>query len=172
MFHGKRRLRDTELQLLAGDQHLQLWDLFYAVTGFVGARGRVTDKPRGVSTTQTRTARIEVIEGRIVVARMNNEQQTLDDARENLTVSMRLAEPDRKPLLVDIREARPLLPEVRVQYAGERFDPYFAAMALLVRNNPLGITMGNIYFKIARPGIPTKLFSEEPKALAWLRARK
>jgi hypothetical protein len=125
-----------------------------------------------VSTIATRTARIEVVDGRVVVARMRDEVQTLDDARENLAASMRLAEPDRKPLLVDIRAARPLLPEVRVQYAGERFDPYFAAMALLVRNNPLGITMGNIYFKIARPGIPTRIFSDEPKALAWLRGRK
>ena len=125
-----------------------------------------------MSTTQTRTARIEVVEGQIVVATMNNELQTLDDARENLAVSMRLAEPDRKPLLVDIRKARPLLPEVRVQYAGERFDPFFAAMGLLVRNNPLGITMGNIYFKIARPGIPTRIFSDESKALAWLRAKR
>ena len=125
-----------------------------------------------MSTIETRTARIEVVEGRIVVARMNDEEQTLDDARENLAASMRLAEPDRKPLLVDIRNARPLLPEVRVQYAGERFDPYFAAMGLLVRNNPLGITMGNIYFKIARPGIPTRIFSEERKALAWLREKK
>jgi hypothetical protein len=125
-----------------------------------------------VSTIETRTARIEVLEGGIVVARMNDEVQTLDDARANLAASIRLAEPDRKPLLVDIRNARPLLPEVRVQYAGERFDPYFVALGLLVRNNPLGITMGNIYFKIARPGIPTQLFSEERKALAWLRERK
>jgi hypothetical protein len=125
-----------------------------------------------VSTIETRTARIEVIDDRVVVARIGDEVQSLDDARENLAACVRLAEPDRKPLLVDIRAARPLLPEVRQQYAGERFDPSFAAMGLLVRNNPLGITMGNIYFKIARPGIPTRIFSEEPKALAWLRQRK
>jgi hypothetical protein len=55
---------------------------------------------------------------------------------------------------------------------GERFSPFFSAMGLLVRGNPLGITMGNVYLKLARPGIPTKIFVQEHKALAWLRARR
>jgi hypothetical protein len=45
-------------------------------------------------------------------------------------------------------------------------------MAMLVRASPLGRTMGNVYLKIARPAIPTKLFTQESKALAWLRAAK
>ena len=126
----------------------------------------------GVSVTITRTARIDVIDGRIVVARIGDQVQTVDDARENLATCAQLAAPDRKPLFVDIRAARPLLPEVRQQYMGERFSPFFAAMGLLVRGNPLGITMGNVYLKLARPGIPTKIFVQEHKALAWLRARR
>ena len=55
---------------------------------------------------------------------------------------------------------------------GERLDTSFAAMGLLVRGNPLGRTMGNVYLKIARPGIPTRIFAQEPKALAWLRESK
>jgi hypothetical protein len=133
------------------------------------ARDRASHRLRGVETISTRTARIELVDERIVVARINGDHvQSLDDARANLEACVRLAAPGRKPLLVDIRAARPLLPEVRLQYAGEQFNPFFAAMGLLVRNNPLGITMGNIYFKIARPGIPTRIFSDEPKALAWL----
>jgi hypothetical protein len=126
----------------------------------------------GVSTIDTRTARIEIVDDRVVVARIGDKVQTIDDARENLDAAARLAAPDRKPVLVDIRGARPLLPEVRHQYTGERLDPFFAAMGLLVRANPLGITMGNVYLRIARAGIPTRIFSQEPKALKWLRARK
>jgi hypothetical protein len=125
-----------------------------------------------VSVIKTRTARIELYEDWMVVARLGDGAQTVEDARENLGACVRLAGPDRKPLLVDIRAARPLLPEVRHQYMGERLDTSFSAMALLVRGNPLGITMGNVYLKIARPGIPTHIFAQEPKALAWLRARK
>lgn len=120
---------------------------------------------------QTRTARIEVLEDRIVVARIGDGVQTVDDARENFEACARLAAPDRKPLLSDIRMAKPLMPEVRRVYMGESLIA-FAAMAMLVRGTPLGRTMGNVYLKIARPAIPTKLFAQEAKALAWLRDAK
>jgi hypothetical protein len=32
--------------------------------------------------------------------------------------------------------------------------------------------MGNVYLRVANPGIPTRMFDKEPKALAWLRARQ
>jgi hypothetical protein len=124
-----------------------------------------------VTVVETRTARIEVLEGRIVVARIRDLVQTIDDARANLDACARLAAPDRKPLLSDIRQAKPLMPEVRRVYMGEHLAA-FAAMAMLVRSTPLGRTMGNVYLKIARPGIPTKLFAQEPRALAWLRTAK
>ena len=125
-----------------------------------------------MSAIKTRTARIELLEDGIVVARLGDAAQTVADARENLAACVRLARPDRKPLLVDISAARPLLPEVRHQYMGERLDSSFSAMGLIVRGNPLGIAMGNVYLTIARPGIPTRIFVQEPKALTWLRKRK
>jgi hypothetical protein len=121
---------------------------------------------------ETRTARIELLGDCIVVARIGDEAQTLDDAHDNLAACMRLAEPDRKPLLVDIRTARPLMPEVRHYYTGEHLDASFAAFGLLVRGSPVGQMMGNFYLKVARPGIPARIFSDEPKALTWLRARR
>ena len=63
------------------------------------------------------------------------------------------------------------MPEVRRVYMGENLIA-FAAMAMLVRGTPLGRTMGNVYLKIARPAIPTKLFAQESKALEWLRDAK
>ena len=77
-----------------------------------------------MSAIKTRTARIDLVEDRIVVARLGDGVQTVDDARENLDACVRLAAPDRKALLVDIRAARPLLPEVRHQYMGERLDSF------------------------------------------------
>jgi len=106
-----------------------------------------------------------------VVVRVGDLVQTVADARENLDACARLAAPDRKPLLSDIREAKPLVPEVRRVYMGESLVA-FAAMAMLVRGTPLGRMMGNVYLKIASPGIPFKLFAQEAKALAWLRAAR
>jgi hypothetical protein len=119
----------------------------------------------------TRTGRAELIGERIVVMRMSDMVQTVEDARTNFEACARLAAPDRKPFLADIRLAKPLMPEVRRVYMGENLAA-FTAMAMLVRATPLGRTMGNVYLKIARPAIPTKLFTEESKALAWLRAAK
>lgn len=120
---------------------------------------------------ETRTARIEGTEDGIVVARIGADVQTLDDAKENLTACARLAEPDRRPLLVDMSRARPLSPEVRHHYTGETLHASFRALGLLVRATPLGQMMGNVYLRIARPGIPTHIFTDEAKAVAWLRAR-
>jgi len=124
-----------------------------------------------VSVVKTRTAQIEVLEDRIVVVRVGELVQSVEDARENLDACARLAAPDRKPLLSDIRLAKPLMPEVRRVYMGESLIA-FAAMAMLVRSTPLGRTMGNVYLKIARPAIPSKLFAQESKALEWLRDAK
>jgi len=127
---------------------------------------------RGVGKVETRTARVELLEQGIVVARIGDQLQTLADAQENLAACARLAEPDRKPLLVDIRGARPLVPEVRHYYTGGHLDAPFAAFGLLVRGSPVGQMMGNFYLRVARPGIPARMFSDEPKAVKWLRARK
>jgi hypothetical protein len=110
------------------------------------------------------------VEG-IVIARISEQEQTLDDARENLSACAQLAAPSRMPLLVDIRAARPLTPEVRHHYTGDVLVS-FGALAMLVNTTPLGRMMGNVYLRIARLAIPTQIFAEEPAALAWLRKRR
>jgi hypothetical protein len=124
-----------------------------------------------VGAIETRTARIEILDERIVVARISDQVQTVEDARENFAICASMAGPKRFPLLVDMRDARPLLPEVRHHYMGERLHNSFAAFALLVRGNPLGRMMGNVYTRIARPGIPGRIFTKEESALRWLRGR-
>jgi hypothetical protein len=42
-------------------------------------------------------------------------------------------------------------------------------MALLVKANPLGRMVGNLYLHFANTAIPTRLFTNEPRALEWLR---
>ena len=45
----------------------------------------------------------------------------------------------------------------------------FTALALLVEGSPLGVMMGNVYFRVARPGIPARLFTKETGAIEWLK---
>jgi hypothetical protein len=95
--------------------------------------------------------------------------QSMEDARANLAASIEMCGGVRRPLLVDITHARPLDPEVRHLYTGELLVASFTGLALLVEATPLGYVMGNIYLRIARPGIPTRLFAERSEALAWLK---
>ena len=120
--------------------------------------------------TTTRTADVSLLDGWCVVTRVHRAAvQSLDDARENLAATRAVSGPVRRPLLVDITVCAPLEPEIRHFYTGKLLDESFVAQALLVEASAFGCTMGNIYLRVARPGIPTRLFHDEPGALAWLR---
>ena len=69
----------------------------------------------------------------------------------------------RRPLLIDIRTAQPLEADARHHYSGQTLVERFSALALLVEASPFGRMLGNVYLRIARPGIPTQLFSDETR---------
>jgi hypothetical protein len=119
----------------------------------------------------TRTAEVELLAGGIVQVRILPEVlQTLDDAAANLSACASFAGTGRHPpLLLDLRFAKPLEAEVRHFLSGPRVEASFAAIALVFSGNALGRMMGNVYLKVARPRIPTKLFQDPEPALAWLR---
>ena len=62
----------------------------------------------------------------------------------------------------------PLAADVRRMYSGRNIADAFTALALLIDTSPLGRTMGNVYFSVARLPMPMKMFTEESKALEWL----
>jgi hypothetical protein len=118
---------------------------------------------------ETRTATVGLNEAGLVVARIRDGvHQSLSDASENLEACLAETGGRARPLLIDIRRAQPLDADVRHHYSGQALDTGFSALALLVEGNPLGLMMGNVYLRIARPGIPTQLFTEEARALEWL----
>ena len=118
---------------------------------------------------ETRTASIGLNEAGLVVVRIRNgAHQTLADAQDNLAACLEETAGHRRPLLIDIRGAQPLDADVRHHYSGRTLVEGFSALALLIESSPLGIMMGNVYFRIARPGIPTQLFLEEARAIEWL----
>ena len=111
-----------------------------------------------------------MLDGWCVVIRIHpGAEQTLADARENLAATAAMCAGKRWPLLSDISRGVPLDPEVRHFYSGKQLTDHFVAQSLVVEATPFGRVVGNVYLRVARPGIPTRLFSSEPDALAWLR---
>ena len=118
---------------------------------------------------ETATAHIALGDDGVVSVRVRpGAQQSMTDARENLGSALALREGVRRPLLVDIRKAAPLAADVRRMYSGRNIAEAFTALALLIDTSPLGRTMGNVYFSVARLPMPMKMFAEESKALEWL----
>jgi hypothetical protein len=122
---------------------------------------------------ETRTARIALNEEGLLTVRINNgARQSLADAKENLAMAVLETRGKRRPLLVDIRQAQPLDADARHHYSGETLVERFAALALLVEASPLGRMIGNVYLRVARPGIPTQLFADEAQAVDWLKGHR
>jgi hypothetical protein len=119
---------------------------------------------------ETVTARLGLNDDGVVIVRIRTgAHQTLADAEENLAAALKAREGRRRPLLVDINGSQPLAPEVRHHDSGQVLIDGFLALAHLIDGSPLGRMTGNVYFRIARPGIPTQLFTHEPRAIAWLK---
>jgi hypothetical protein len=119
---------------------------------------------------ETATARIGLgSDGVLTVRIRKGAQQRVADARENLDMALAETQGRRRPILVDITGSAPLDAETRHLYSGQLLVSGFTALALLVEASPLGMMMGNVYFRIARPGIPTHLFMDESRALDWLK---
>jgi len=108
-------------------------------------------------------------EGLVIVRINDGARQALEDAQENLAMAVSETHGTRRPLLVDIRQSLPLDADARHHYSGQTLIESFSALALLVEASPFGRMMGNVYLRVARPGIPTRLFSDEAQAMAWLR---
>ena len=122
---------------------------------------------------ETKTARIALDEQGLLIVRVKDgAHQSLSDAKENLALAVSETEGRRRPLLIDIRKARPLEADARHHYSGQTLVERFSALALLIDGSPFGRMMGNVYLRIARPGIPTQLFADERRALEWLSAHR
>jgi hypothetical protein len=122
---------------------------------------------------ETATARVVLDEHGVLTVRIRaGAHQSVANAEENLGAALAERNGRRRPLLIDIRGAKPLDAEVRHYYSGQVLIDGFVALGLLVDANPLGTMMGNVYFRVARPGIPTRLFTGEHRAHEWLKSQR
>src|SRR5256885_17065687 len=106
----------------------------------------------------TRTAQVLLHDDGVVIARIQEgAKQSIEDARVTLAAAIAETGGARRPLLVDISRCRPLEPEVRHYYTGRLLVDAFSALGLLIEATPFGRMMGNVYLRVARPGVPTRL---------------
>ena len=118
----------------------------------------------------TRTAVINLRDDGVVVVRIRDgARQSLDDARANLATAVSESAGRRRALLIDMRGAQPLDAHVRHHYSGRAVSDSFSAMALLIEGSPFGQMMGNLYLRVARLDMPTQLFTDESRAVEWLK---
>lgn len=118
---------------------------------------------------ETKTAVIQLNHDGLVIVRIRDgARQSLEDAKTNLALAVSVTAGRRRPVLIDIQTAQPLDAAARHHYSGQVLVNSFSALALLVEGSPLGRMIGNVYLRIARPGIPTQLFTDESRAHAWL----
>ncbi len=119
---------------------------------------------------ETRAAVIQLREDGIIQVLVRPDVvQTFEDAVLNFETIESLAAGRDCPVLINIRHCKPLIPEVRHFYTSLKLKGKLTALALLCDLTPLGQMLGNIYFKMSKHGVPTRLYSDENEAVQWLR---
>ena len=111
-------------------------------------------------------------ENNIVWGELDATPQSLETAQENIEAQARIRDALGKKMtrvLVDMRETTRISREARNHYAGERTASIQRATALLVAS-PLSATIANFFIGLNKPQSPTRMFTNEDQAIAWLRA--
>jgi len=93
---------------------------------------------------------------------------TLEDAKETMAAYLKINKGKRLPLFVDTKTMRSLAREARKYYAGEEAAKVASAVAIIV-GTPVSRVLGNFYLGLSNPHLPSRLFSSENEALAWLK---
>jgi hypothetical protein len=91
---------------------------------------------------------------------------TADDMRAFLAARMELA-PERVGVLIDQRRIRTMTREAQEAGTVDADKRPTIGVAILIAG-PIAVMIANFFIIFGRPRYPTKLFSNEPAALAWL----
>ena len=94
---------------------------------------------------------------------------TLEDARENVALCRRMNAGRKRPVLVDLRAIKSQTAEARGYLAGREGAEICQAVGLLI-GSPLSRVLGNFYLGMNKPMVPTRLFTSEEEAQAWLKS--
>lgn len=91
------------------------------------------------------------------------------DAREALEMTWCVAGDQRTRVLVDMRLIRSETREAQQEFAGDYGAEVCSAVAILI-GSPVSRVIGNFFLRLNNHQVPTKLFTNEDQAVAWLLA--
>ena len=92
----------------------------------------------------------------------------LEDAKECVRLIAASGGGKKRPVLVDYASVKRMSRQARLHFAGPECASVESAAALVV-SSPVGRAIGNFFLGLNKPIMPTKLFTDEASALAWLR---
>lgn len=116
----------------------------------------------------THTEKLSVDASGIVRCKvLKDTHMRLEDAMENIRAIKELAQGKKVAVLVDITESKGADKAARDFFGSDEVASVQSACALLV-NSPLSQLLGNFFLGFNKTQFPTKLFTDEEKAIQWL----
>ncbi len=117
---------------------------------------------------ETRVTRMHLGEDGIFrVIYLPGAEIVLSDVQEVSRLRVHLTGDGRVPMYTDAREVKSVTREARNHGAssGEFSSP--TALGILV-GSPVSKVLGNLFIGLSKPSYPTRLFTSEEEAIAWL----
>ncbi len=97
-----------------------------------------------------------------------NADVSLEDAQETMAAYNKVRGGKRLPLFIDTKNQRSFSREARHYYASEEAAAVASAAAIIV-GTPVSRVLGNFYIGLSNPLLPSRLFTDEDEAMAWLK---
>lgn len=97
-----------------------------------------------------------------------NADVTLEDAQQTMAAYNKVRGGKRLPLFIDTKTQRSFSREARKYYASEEAAAAASAAAIIV-GTPVSRVLGNFYLGVSNPHLPSRIFTDEDEALAWLK---
>lgn len=91
----------------------------------------------------------------------------LNEAKGNTQAVIDISGGANYPIFVDIREIKSISKEARDHFSMRGRKPNVTAIAMLV-SSPLSRIIGNFFLGLNKPTVPTKMFTSEIDAIAWM----
>ena len=92
----------------------------------------------------------------------------VEDAIDNSTSVKKLSDGKIYPMLVNLIEIKSISKEAQDHFSMQGRTPGVSAIGLLIKS-PVSSIIGNFFLGLNKSAVPTKLFTNEGKAKAWLK---
>ena len=92
----------------------------------------------------------------------------LQDALENSDAIKKISGEKIYPLLVNLKQINSITKEARDHFSMQDRTPGVTAIGMLIKS-PVSRIIGNFFLGLNKSTVPAKLFTDEEKAIAWLK---